>query len=93
MPKLTSLRPNFYRSVDTPAKGYLTFDCPMCSADQEHRLTIATLDGRAVESESGVKRWGLTGSPPAWESVSLSPSIALMERCGWHGFVTNGDVA
>lgn len=90
---LSTLRPDFYRSVDNPAKGYLTFDCPQCPEADHHRFTIATFDGVPVLGQNGAKRWALTGAPPSWETVSLSPSIALHERCCWHGFITNGEVA
>lgn len=87
---LSDLRPQFYRSVDDARRGYLTFDCPKCPADEKHRFTIPTIDGAAITYAGGAKRWGLTGEPPAWETVSLSPSIDLQERCRWHGFITEG---
>ena len=92
MSNLANLRPDFYRSVATPAKGYLTFDCPLCSPKDKHRFTIPTFDAGPVLGVKGAKRWGLSGAPPAWETVSLTPSINLHERCRWHGFVTNGEV-
>ena len=91
--KLADLRPCFYRSVEAPKKGYLTFDCPICPAEEKHRFTIATFDGETLLGANGAKRWALTGSPPEWDFVSLSPSIDLHERCCWHGFITNGEVS
>lgn len=93
MGELANLRPDFYRSADNPAKGYLTFDCPICQPKERHRFTIPTLDGGSSTGLNGAKRWALSGSPPDWSTVSLSPSIDLQERCGWHGFITNGEAS
>jgi hypothetical protein len=91
--RLSQLRPQFYRSVEDARRGYLTFDCPKCPADKKHRFTISTFEAVPLMGISGAKRWALAGSPPDWDTVSLSPSIALQEQCRWHGFITNGEVA
>jgi len=93
MSDLTALNPEFRRSDDASVKGYLSFDCPICPAEAEHRLQIPTHDDAAAEGVNGAKRWKLTGSPPDWSTVSLSPSIDLQTHCRWHGFVTNGGVS
>lgn len=93
MKDLALLNPEFYRSIDNPKKGYLSFDCPVCPAEAEHRLQMPTHDDAAAEGVNGAKRWKLTGSPPDWATVSLSPSIDLQTNCRWHGFVTTGIAA
>jgi hypothetical protein len=90
--KLRDLNPEFYRSHS--GKGYLTIDCPRC---RDHRFTIGTLD--SGPRGGTVKRWGITGSPPDWDSVSVIPSVALDGRTGdppgsehVHFTITSGEV-
>lgn len=46
-------------------------------------------------------RWTVSGDgadnltieiPPAFQHLTLVPSILLIGGCGWHGFITNGEV-
>jgi hypothetical protein len=100
--RLAELNPEFRRGDG--AKGYLSFDCPGCVAcatwggpkianqPYRHRIQgLPTFDGEATNT--GINRWGLTGNPPDWDSVSLTPSIAMNGECRWHGFITNGEAA
>jgi hypothetical protein len=95
--KLSELRPEFSRGDG--GKGYLSFDCPHCAlhgidhAQQDrrsHRIkNLPTFDGEP--RNTGVYRWGLTGTPPDWDTVSLTPSVNYDDD-HWHGFITNGEV-
>ena len=38
----------------------------------------------------GAPRWNRTGE--SFESLTLAPSIRRLDNCGWHGFITNGEV-
>jgi|SRR5580693_4926360 hypothetical protein len=35
-------------------------------------------------------RWNAVGA--TFDTLSLTPSILLIGGCGWHGFITNGEV-
>jgi hypothetical protein len=90
--KLSELNPDFYRSEG--GKGYLTIDCPRC---RTHRFNIQTLD--SGPRDGAVKRWGITGDPPDWDSVSIIPSVGLDGRIGdppntehVHFTITKGEV-
>lgn len=89
--RLADLNPEFSRG--DAGKGYLSFDCPACRLNgaPPHRLNnLPTIDGEP--RDTGIYRWGLTGNPPDWDSVSLTPSVNYDDD-HWHGFVTNGEAA
>lgn len=105
--KLTDLHPQFlgaggegiYKSDGTPAakrEGVgILMDCPCGQCDEFHQLYVPfdnPLDG-GPPLEPGHPRWHRTGD--TFETLTLTPSI-LRSRdkggCGWHGFITNGEV-
>jgi hypothetical protein len=85
--RLADLRPEYFCRSD--GRGGLMIDCPLCGSG--HRFNIPTMLNGATE-RTGIKRWGITGSPPDWNSVSITPSVDLKERCQWHGAITLGVV-
>jgi hypothetical protein len=90
--KLSALHPEFRRGDG--GKGYLSFDCPGCNGKPRDGcsgriINLPTFDGGP--RNTGICRWGLTGTPPEWDSVSLTPSINYANG-HWHGFITNGEV-
>jgi hypothetical protein len=85
--KLADLNPAFTR-YDS-GQGHLSFDCP-CSRDCGRRIRqLPTFDGEP--RQTSFHSWGLTGSPPDWDSVSLKPSINY-DNEHWHGYITNGEI-
>jgi hypothetical protein len=87
--KLTDLNPKFWRdpamaddeepTLQTTA--LLTFDCPRCGP--EHRVNVPL----KPKHSGGWDREGDT-----LETVTLRPSIQVVDGCRWHGFVTNGEI-
>jgi hypothetical protein len=69
------------------------FDCPCGAGGEDHQLYVPfsnPLDG-GPSLERGWQRSGDT-----FETLTLTPSILRVrvrgEGCGWHGWVTNGEV-
>ena len=90
--RLADLHPQF-RMIDdgNGPRRWLRFDCPL---GHGHQI------GVPVE---GPGAWGMTGELP--DTLSITPSIDasrrepqpsdsayLVRACGWHGFVTDGEV-
>lgn len=102
--KFTDLNPNWvgaggpgiFRSDGSPSpkrEGVgVTFDCP-CGCDVRTYIPFANpLDGgAALKTEHAT--WQRTGE--TFENLTLKPSIRRTPAkggCGWHGFVTGGQV-
>jgi hypothetical protein len=92
--KLTNLDPQV---GDTPAgaDGAFNFICPRC---RKGRVTVAVVLG---SQRPGVHAHATTALPPAWDQMSVTPSIADEGLCtgtargcsGWHGHIANGEVS
>src|SRR5450432_2334947 len=100
--RLTDLHPEWmnaggegvYNADDTPALlrtgvGVLC-DCPCGIKDEDHQLYVPFLNpidgGAPIE-----KGWQRTGE--TFDTLTLTPSILRIKpSCGWHGFITNGEV-
>lgn len=76
--------------------------CPLCFAANNgpvgtHALDV-TFAGRGAADHQGShaddgkpSRWNVTGD--SFENLSTTPSIHLKgSGCGWHGFITNGEI-
>lgn len=78
----------------------INFLCPLCY--QRNRGEIGThlihihFEGRGspdhlgVNSEGRTSRWHVKGND--FHDLTLSPSIHVKSGCGWHGFVTHGQI-
>jgi Family of unknown function (DUF6527) len=67
----------------------ISFKCP-CGA--EDRVCIEfnnPLDGLGPHDPSR-NLWNRTGDD--FETLTVTPSIQRIGGCGWHGFITNGEV-
>ena len=68
----------------------VVFDCPCGDHDEEHRCYVPFANpigpGPHV-NEKGRQRTGDT-----FEALTLTPSVLRIGGCGWHGFITNGEV-
>jgi len=70
----------------TDAQG-VRFRCPKCGG---HSVLI-WFEGRGVPEQLRPRpRWKATGTSVA--DLTLTPSILIRAPCGWHGFVTNGQI-
>ena len=75
------------------------FQCPCGNHDEDHELYAPfanPLDGGPASNPGGWNGsggWQRTGD--TFDALTLSPSILRAKArggCGWHGFVTNGEV-
>jgi hypothetical protein len=70
--------------------------CPKCFQENGGRVgthsVLVLFDGRGVPADVciGTARWNVSGNSLA--DVTVTPSILVVGGCGWHGFVTNGQV-
>lgn len=100
--RLTELDAHLLRAVDdrtdtrvdtlAEAQG-VCFQCPKCCHNGGHYVLCWFKDrGIPDDKVPGPGRWTPTGTCIA--DLSLTPSVLLSGAgCGWHGFVTNGDVS
>lgn len=65
------------------------FDCPCGNADEEHRCYVPFANPIGPGPHVSEKGWRRTGD--TFETLTLTPSI-LRRGCGWHGFITEGEV-
>ncbi len=103
--KLGELETTFIRDIDaktfdrgvadfSEARGVM-FLCPKCFIANRGRVgthsVIAWFTGVPADRVPGPGRWEASGTSLA--DLTLRPSILLTgEGCGWHGFITNGEV-
>ena len=102
--KLVDLNPQFLDSHDGRRGVGVLFDCPCGNNDENHGCFVpfkVALDGSP--GGHGEKGWARTGD--TFETLTLTPSIFRRTSdcrgatnvtdplpCGWHGFITNGEV-
>lgn len=72
----------------------VAFLCPRCFPGHEVHVTFS---GRGVGPEYGCHnkagnavRWDVSGT--GLDDLSTTPSILIEDGCGWHGYITNGEV-
>ena len=67
------------------------FNCPCGNHEEDHRCYVPFANpigpGPGRDGDRGWKRTGET-----FETLTLTPSILRLGGCGWHGFITNGEV-
>lgn len=66
------------------------FDCPCGNHDEEHRCYVPFSNPIGSGSYINEKGWQRTGD--TLDTLTLMPSILRIGDCGWHGFITNGEV-
>ena len=67
----------------------ILFDCP-CGCDSTVHLTISNPLGGAEPFKDEHDKWERTGE--TFETLSLTPSFHRVGNCGYHGWVTKGEV-
>ncbi len=71
----------------------LIFLCPAC---RKHEIRVHVRRSPAGEAD-GIRYWQMTGSFFDMD-ITVTPSIGTenlvgrARNCGWHGFITNGEV-
>lgn len=72
----------------------LSFDCPCGCGTRGYIDFENPLDGGPPhDTRPSLPRWQRTGE--TLETLTLTPSILRSQErggCGWHGFITNGEV-
>jgi hypothetical protein len=99
--KLTALDPSWvgaggpgiFNADGTPAAERhgvgITFDCP-CGCTRGRYVPFTNpLDGGPPHND-GHATWQRSGE--TFETLTLTPSIQVIGECGWHGFITNGEI-
>jgi hypothetical protein len=96
--------PREHTILDVPfaeAQG-IEFLCPKCflsngGAGGTHWCNV-TFSDRGVADQLGAHntagkptRWAVSGD--RFENLTTTPSILLEGGCGWHGFITNGEIS
>jgi hypothetical protein len=74
------------------AQGVLLL-CPLCFERNggevgTHTVLIWFADRGIEDHWRPLPRWRVSGT--GFEDLTLSPSIAIGQPCGWHGFVQGG---
>ena len=84
--KLSDLQPEFddVKHGDSFCRA-LTFECPACS---DHAI-IVPFSGVSLFPSGAM--WTLVGAEDI-ATATLTPSIHVRGGCGFHGYVTNGEV-
>ena len=85
--KLAELEPEF-EDVEHGGKfcRALTFTCPACDG---HAIMVPFAGASPFDSGA---MWRLQGAEDI-STATLIPSIHVRSGCGFHGFVTNGEVS
>jgi len=91
--KLIELDPRWtIAESDRQGQG-LHFLCPKC---RNHFLGVwfqNPLDGKSpyIRAGAGSSSWW-TRTGDSFETLSITPSILVVAGCGWHGYITNGQI-
>ena len=67
----------------------ILFDCP-CGCSTQVLLTISNPLGGAEPIKDDRHTWERTGD--TFETLTLTPSFRRASHCGYHGWVTSGEV-
>ena len=91
---------NFEGITFNNAQG-IWFLCPICFMKNNgpvgtHSIDVTFKDRGALDNQGShgtngqPTRWTVTGS--SFDDLTTQPSILLGGGCGWHGYITNGQV-
>lgn len=73
-----------FEMVDGEATpSHIIFKNPVCS------LGSCCIRIRRGAADQAQHKWGWDGN---MESPTITPSIGCDHLCGWHGFITNGEI-
>jgi len=68
----------------------VSFDCP-CGCGTRCFVPFSNPIDGGIDYAGGGPAWNRTGE--TFEDMTLTPSILRLHGCGWHGFLTNGELA
>lgn len=91
----------FYEETDLARADGVEYLCPLCFQKNGGAVGTHSLHtyfaGRGVpdhlgkDSNGQTVRWTIV-SGSGLHDLTLSPSILVKTGCGWHGFITNGEI-
>lgn len=90
MTRLADLNPGAHATPD--ADWRIWFSCPLC------RKGVVMVNLVLGDPDTKRGAHGVNIAPPAWDQMTISPSIADEGKCtrppcpGWHGYVIGGEV-
>lgn len=78
------------------------FQCPKCVREKGtvvgcHFVEVTFADrgvlpGQGIKNKSGEDiRWNISGTN--YNDLTVTPSVLIQGGCGWHGFITAGEVS
>lgn len=88
--KLSALNARFIDAGGGARGVGVMMDCPAGCPD--HLLYVGfsvALDGTTILAEPNRRVWRRTGD--TIETLTLDPSVHRLDRCGWHGWIRNGE--
>lgn len=103
-PKFMLWAPKIWTETDSIAEAQgVEFLCPKCFATNDGNvgthMVLCWSRSRGVpdDAEPGPGRWKLVGTGYDDLTLDADPpqtarSVLLTSGCGWHGFVTNGEI-
>lgn len=68
----------------------ITFDCPCGCGDRVFASFDNPIDGGPPLGDAR-PLWSRTGE--SFDEMTLRPSILRIDGCGWHGWITNGEIS
>ncbi len=68
----------------------IAFDCPCGNYEEDHRCYVPFSNPIGPGLHMNVRGWKRSGD--TLETLTLTPSVFRCDGCGWHGFITNGQV-
>lgn len=84
----------FYPMDSAEGADGISFECPAC---RQHSIHIYfrgsnVPDRLGKDSQGNTVRWDrVKGS--TYDDLTLQPSILVKFPCGWHGYITDGEVS
>lgn len=79
-----------YEPIPLVEKVGMSFDCP-CGCHHALTVLFKVPVGRTEPYHmEGIVQWDRTGD--TFEDITLTPSILRSSGCGWHGFITKGEI-
>jgi len=98
----TPYQQKFMTHVDLLAEAQgLQFGCPKCFEKNggmigTHLIDVTFRDRGVSDNlgshntEGAPSRWAVSGT--GYADLTIQPSVLVQGACGWHGFITNGEI-
>ena len=78
-----------------PEAHGIMFLCPKCYQENSGEVSTHHIHmpfaSRGVDLTKHTHQWNVTGND--YNDLSTTPSYMIVGGCGWHGYITNGEVS